>query len=139
MKLFAYKLEDGRLALASIFEDGKDPKKIIDPKGWYIDPSELPVDSQYWFNCLTSDADNRVYISIDKARAFTKERLRMERKPLLEALDVEFQRNLEIMMKPDQTIIAEKNRLRDITKLVNCCSTVEELKKLSCQKLSTTY
>ena len=136
MKLFAYKLENGNLAIASIFEDGKDPREVIDPNGFCIDPSELPNDAQYWFNCLEVDDQKRLYVSLDKARKYTKDRLRQERKPLLEALDVEFQRRLETNLKPDQAIIAEKKRLRDITLLPDTCRCVEELRKLSCAKLS---
>ena len=136
MKLFAYKLEDGKVAIASIFDDSQDPRERIDPNGFYIDPSELPVDSQYWFDCLEIDEKKRLYISLDKARNYTRERLRRERKPLLEALDVEFQRKLEMSSKPDQLIITEKNRLRDITSLPDSCRTIQDLRKLSCEKLS---
>jgi hypothetical protein len=135
MKLFAYRQENGCIALASIFEeDTHDPREKIDPNGWFVDPSELPHDSQYWFNCLTADLDKRIYISLDKAREATRNRLRAERKPLLEALDIEFQRSLEFSGKPDQVVIEEKRRLRDITRLVSTCSTVAELKQLSCSK-----
>ena len=137
MKLFAYRQENGSLAIASIFdEEAHDPREKIHPEGWFVDPSELPTDSQYWFGSLVADNDRRIYVSLDKAREATRQRLRMERKPLLEALDVEFQRRLETNSKPDQAIIAEKKRLRDITLLPDTCSCVEELRKLSCAKLS---
>lgn len=137
MKLFAYKQENGCIAIASIFDESQDPRKKIDPNGWFVDPSELPDDARYWFNSLTADDDKKIYVSLSKAREATKERLRAERKPLLEALDIEFQRSLEISGKPDQVVIEEKRRLRDITRLVSSCSTVAELKELSCKKLST--
>ncbi len=60
----------------------------------------------------------------------TKDRLRAARKPLLEAQDVLFQRALET--GADTTaIIAEKQRLRDVTKLVTLEMTIEELKGVS--------
>ena len=72
-----------------------------------------------------------ISIDIDKAKAITKDRLRAERAPLLAAQDVAFQRALE--SGSDTTaIVAEKQRLRDITNLVDSCTTTDELKALSC-------
>jgi uncharacterized protein YdaT len=70
-----------------------------------------------------------IIIDIDKAKDITKDRLRQERKPLLEAQDVAFQRALE-SNADTSAIVAEKQRLRDITKLVDVANTVEELKVL---------
>jgi hypothetical protein len=70
-----------------------------------------------------------IKINFDKAKQITKERLRQERKPLLEAQDILFQRSLEINSDTSK-IIAEKQRLRDITKLVDNATTLEELKQL---------
>ena len=71
-----------------------------------------------------------VNINIDKAKDITKDRLRAERKPLLEAQDVAFQRALET--GADTTaIVAEKARLRDITNQVDTMTTVDELKTAS--------
>ena len=68
-----------------------------------------------------------VNINIDKAKDITKDRLRAERKPLLEAQDVAFQRALET--SADTTaIVAEKARLRDITDQVDTMTTLDELK-----------
>jgi hypothetical protein len=70
-----------------------------------------------------------IIIDIDKAKDITKDRLRAERKPLLEAQDVAFQRALE-SGADTSAIVAEKQRLRDITNLVDDADTVEELKAL---------
>ena len=68
-----------------------------------------------------------ITIDITKAKDITKDRLRAERKPLLEALDIEFIKAQE--QGADTTaIVAEKQRLRDITKQVDNLTTVEELK-----------
>jgi hypothetical protein len=70
-----------------------------------------------------------IIIDINKAKDITKDRLRQEREPLLLAQDIAFQRALEI--NADTTaIVAEKQRLRDITTLVDTANTVEELKAL---------
>ena len=70
---------------------------------------------------------------MNKAKDITKERLREERKPLLEAEDIKFMRAQE--EGSDTTaIVAEKKRLRDITNQVDSCTTTDELKALSCSK-----
>lgn len=73
-----------------------------------------------------------ISIDIDKAKAITKSRLRAERAPLLAALDVAFQRALE-SGSDTAAIVAEKQRLRDITNLVDTCTTTDELRSLKCQ------
>jgi len=71
-----------------------------------------------------------IIIDINKAKDITKDRLRQEREPLLLAQDVAFQRALEI--NADTTaIVAEKQRLRDITNQVDTMTTVEELKTVT--------
>ena len=70
-----------------------------------------------------------ITINIDKAKAITKDRLRAERTPLLQAQDVAFQRALET--NSDTTaIVAEKQRLRDITQLADQATTLEQLKQI---------
>jgi hypothetical protein len=70
-----------------------------------------------------------ITINFDKAKAITKDRLRAERTPLLQAQDVAFQRALE--EGADTTaIVAEKQRLRDITNLADQATTLDELKEL---------
>jgi hypothetical protein len=70
-----------------------------------------------------------ITINLNKAKDITKERLRTERAPLLQAQDVAFQRALE--EGADTTaIVAEKQRLRDITQLADTAQTPEELKAL---------
>ena len=73
--------------------------------------------------------DMAIIIDIDKAKDITKDRLRQEREPLLLAQDVAFQRALEINADTS-AIVAEKQRLRDITTLVDTANTVEALKAL---------
>lgn len=71
-----------------------------------------------------------ITINLDKAKAITKDRLRAERTPLLQAQDVAFQRALE-SGADTSAIVAEKQRLRDITKLADQATTLDELKQLS--------
>ena len=71
-----------------------------------------------------------IVINIDKAKEITKDRLRVERAPLLQAQDVAYMRALE-SSSDTSPILAEKQRLRDITQLADACSSLEELKTLS--------
>ena len=70
-----------------------------------------------------------ITININKAKDITKDRLRQEREPLLLAQDIAFQRALE-SNADTSAIVAEKQRLRDITTLVDTTNTVDELKAL---------
>ena len=68
-----------------------------------------------------------IITDITKAKVIVKEKLRLDRKPLLEAQDILYQRALET--SADTTaIIAEKQRLRDITNNVDAMSTESALK-----------
>lgn len=71
-----------------------------------------------------------ITINMDKAKAITKARLRVEREPLLAAQDVAFQRALETSADTS-VIVAEKQRLRDITKLADAATTLDELKAIT--------
>jgi hypothetical protein len=72
-----------------------------------------------------------IIINFDKAKEITKNKLRVEREPLLTALDIQFQRALETNADTSD-IIDEKNRLRNITSVVDECSSLDELKELRC-------
>ena len=96
-----------------------------------VDSSELPEQDNDFFNSWEL-TDGVVSVNIDKAKAQTKTRLRAEREPLLAAQDVAFQRALE-EGKSTAAIVAEKTRLRDITKLVDPCADTAELRALNCE------
>ena len=72
-----------------------------------------------------------ITVNLAAAKTITKERLRNERKPLLETQDVLFQRALETSASTT-AIVAEKERLRDITDQVDALSSLDDLKALSC-------
>ena len=90
---------------------------------------ELPQADNDFFDAWEL-ADGEVTVNLTKAKSITKNRLRAERAPLLAAQDVLFQRAQE--SGGDTTaIVAEKNRLRDITDLADTCTTTAELRALS--------
>ena len=74
-----------------------------------------------------------ITISIPKAKDITKDRLRIDRKPLLEAQDILFIQAQE-SGSDTTTIVAENQRLRDITKGVDSCTTTDQLKALSVEE-----
>lgn len=71
-----------------------------------------------------------IVVDIIKAKEITKNRLRNERLPLFEQLDIDVLRNLSDPIKLAEIEI-EKQRLRDITKIVDTLSTIEELKNIT--------
>jgi hypothetical protein len=73
-----------------------------------------------------------ITININKAKQITKERLRSERDPLLKEQDVAFQRALEAG-SDTAAIVTEKQRLRDITKLADQATTLDQLKSIKCE------
>ena len=80
-----------------------------------------------------------ITINLAKAKEITKDRLRIERKPLCdsvgkvliicEAQDVLFMKAQEDGANTS-AIVTEKNRLRDITKLADSADTTDKLKLL---------
>ena len=70
-----------------------------------------------------------ITINLTKAKEIKKESLRAERKPLLEAQDVAYMRAQEAG-EDTTAIVAEKQRLRDITILCDTATSVEDLKAI---------
>jgi hypothetical protein len=68
-----------------------------------------------------------ITVDINKAKAITKDRLRAERKPLLEEQDILFMKAQEAGTSTS-AIVTEKQRLRDITNQVDSMTTTDELK-----------
>jgi hypothetical protein len=135
MRTFVYPNKDDktRLVVACLADETMDPLETISPDGFFLDDSCLPPDASYWFDCLTITGPNKIHVDMDKARELTRKRLRMERIPLLEELDVQFQRALEANPSSIPTdIVKKKQALRDITRLVSSCSSPGELKALCC-------
>lgn len=68
-----------------------------------------------------------IQVDITKAKVITKDRLRVDRKPLLEAQDILFMKAQEAGTSTS-AIVTEKQRLRDITNQVDSMTTTDELK-----------
>jgi hypothetical protein len=93
-----------------------------------VNLTDLPRDNDF-YDAWEMDATS-VTVNFAKAVELTKKRLRAERTPLLAAQDVAFQRALE--SGADTTaIVAEKQRLRDITNIT--ATTLDELRALKAE------
>ena len=96
-----------------------------------VDSSELPEADNDFFDAWELN-NNVVSVNIDKAKDLTKARLRRERAPLLAAQDVLYMRALET--GADTTaVVAEKQRLRDITQLADQAQSLEALRAITVQ------
>ena len=112
----------GELDIQAVKEKDTPEHSII------VDMDSLPNADNDFFDAWELQ-DGVVSVNLSKAKEVTKKRLRMEREPLLAAQDVAFQRALET--GADTTaIVTEKQRLRDITKLADSCTTTDQLRNL---------
>lgn len=131
MQVIIYTTENGNVAVCiPTGELSIEEVKAKDtPEGsLIIDSTELPNEHDDFFNAWELH-NGVVEVNFNKAIEITKNRLREERTPLLQEQDVAFQRALET--GADTTaIVAEKQRLRDITKLAEQATTLNELKAL---------
>lgn len=93
-----------------------------------VDQFSLPNQHNDFYDAWEMD-ETSVMVNLEKAKEITKNRLRAERTPLLAAQDVLFQRALE-SGADTSAIVAEKNRLRDITKLADSATTLDELRAI---------
>lgn len=93
-----------------------------------VDKDTLPQADNDFFEAWELNGST-VSVNLSKAKEITKKRLRAEREPLLQAQDVIFQRALET--GADTTaIVAEKQRLRDITNQVDTATTTAQLRSI---------
>jgi hypothetical protein len=70
-----------------------------------------------------------ITVNFEKAKTATADRLRKERMPKLQDLDVQYQRALETGADTAD-IVAQKHVLRDLPAQVDTCTTLTELKNL---------
>ena len=96
-----------------------------------VDSDTLPNSDNDFFDAWELSGST-VSVNISKAKEITKKRLRAEREPLLATQDVLFQRALET--SADTTaIVAEKQRLRDITTQVDSATTTAQLRAMKAE------
>lgn len=130
-KVIIYRNENGGVSVCS--PDPKEDIEFVKAKDTpehsiIVDEEDLPLIHDDFFDAWELDGD-QVIVHHGKAIEITKNRLRVERAPLLQAQDVAFQRALE-QNADTAAIVAEKQRLRNITQLADAATTIEELKEI---------
>lgn len=96
-----------------------------------VDHEDLPNEDNDFFDAWELN-NGTVSVNFTKAQAITKARLRAERAPLLAAQDVAFQRAIETGADT-VAVVAEKDRLRNITTLADAATTLDELRALKAE------
>jgi hypothetical protein len=132
MQVIVYSQENGQVAVC--YPTGELPiEELLSrdcPQGAVIvDNDSLPNEHDEFFDAWELNGST-VSINLTKAKEITKTRLRVERVQLLLAQDILFQRAIETSADTS-AIVAEKQRLRDITKLVDSATTTDELKSIT--------
>jgi hypothetical protein len=146
VRLFSDNLKDNQMTQAIIFTNDNGGVSTCIPTGEIsidavltkdvpagrgariVNLTDLPRDNDF-YDAWEMDTTS-VTVNFAKAVELTKNRLRAERTPLLAAQDVAFQRALE--KGTDTTaIVAEKQRLRDITNIT--ATTLDELRALKAE------
>jgi hypothetical protein len=134
MQVIIYSQDNGRLAVCT--PTGELPIEKVQAKDTpsdsvIVDSSSLPNEHSEFFNAWELNGST-VTVNLTKAKEITKDRLRAERTPLLQVQDIAFQRALE-SNADTAAIVAEKQRLRDITTLADQATTLEQLKELKAE------
>jgi hypothetical protein len=96
-----------------------------------FDLDSLPIENNDFFNAWKL-INGQIVVDIPEAILLTKTRLRFERAQVFQVLDVAFMRALE-MGQSTAEIVAEKQRLRDITNLADLETTVAGLRALKAE------
>lgn len=114
-----------------------DPITLVNINGKIVDGNLAPKDRTFR-NAWALDEENSIVIDMDKAITIQKENLRIDRKPILEGLDVEYQRADEKGdVEKKKEIIKIKEKLRNVTsdKRLEKAKTPEELENLTLEVL----
>lgn len=118
-QVFQKDVPDEYKSTAHIVEDEVIPSDRTFRDAWQLDYNEKDK------KLVPAISEN-----LDKAKEIHKEKLRAERKPLLEEQDILFMKALETN-SDTKKILEEKQRLRDITELVDKCDNTIDLRKIT--------
>jgi len=130
MSFITYPQPNGQVAVVIPAGDVAAAIKDV-PRGYpYKIVSSLNIDNDF-FNAYEFDSETGAKLNADKAKAIWKNKWRDARKPLLEALDVEFMKAVETGDTQKQALIAaDKQALRDVTDTEIPGTTSEEIKSV---------
>ena len=134
-KRIIYTQENGLIALVSLAPEAT-IADCIPPNTPYleIDESELPDTTTLidYFDALTINFSlSAIDIDLSKAREVTKDILRVQREPLFQKNDLQLRDAIISGNKTEIDLyVKERDRLRDITTIVDKISSFSELKAL---------
>ena len=139
-RLIIFEQADGRVGICA--PTGEIPIEDVQARhyptnSFIVEPSALPMADYDFSDAWRMSPQGEISVDLEAAKEVTRTRLRTERKPLLAALDIAFIKAIEFGT-PTAEISAEKQRLRDITLLVDPCTTLQELRSLRCSKVEIT-
>ena len=124
----------GELSIEQVFQ--KDVPYEYAHTAYIVDDEVITSDRTFrdaWKHEFLTDGETEIHFIIEdvnKAKVIHKERLREERERAFKPLDVAFSIALE-KGEDTKVIVKEKQRLRDITKFVDKCETIEDIKKIT--------
>jgi hypothetical protein len=125
-----YPQPNGQVAIIIPTGDVNDAIKDVPAGVEYKIVSSLNIDNDF-FNAYEFDSENGAKLNADKAKAIWKNKWRGARKPLLEALDIDFIKEVESGDTQKQAqIVTEKQALRDVTQTEIPGTTAEEIKSV---------
>jgi hypothetical protein len=117
MPFITYPQANGQFAVIIPTGDVQDCLKDVPANTPYKIVDSLDIDDSY-FNSYDYSEETGAVLNMDKAKAIRLDQFREARKPLLEALDVDYMRALEVEDSVAAAAIAvRKQELRDVTKL----------------------
>lgn len=136
-----WKQPDNSVAVTHLANPSASPSKEAEmlksrgdiPADWEMVATAITLpDTREWRDAWSwTTPDPVIDICPIKAADLTKERLRKEREPLLASLDIQFMKALE-QGQDTSAIVAEKQRLRDITDSATSNKSLEQLKAIKC-------
>jgi len=122
----------GEVSIDVVFQ--KDVPEQYKATAMIVEDDVIPSDRQ--FRNAWKYEEGKIVEDINKAKEIHKDRLRAEREIAFKPLDVEFMKSFE-QGTDTKDILEEKQRLRDITKLVDKCETIEDIKKITIDSKET--
>lgn len=131
MKTIYYKQENGSLAITAFLNEEIAEKTIKSFKENNIPFGEITESTQiddFFFDAYTVADNAEIKVNFTKAKEIQKNKWRGLRVPILEKLDIEYMRALEVGDTSKQELIkSQKQALRDVTS-IELPDSLEEIK-----------
>lgn len=131
MKTIYYKQQNGNLGVIAFLSDDaseKQIKKLKDENTPYGNIEDISDFDDFFFDTYRVSSSGEVSVDFTKAKEIQKNKWRDLRAPILEKLDIEYMRALEVGDTSKQELIkSQKQALRDVTS-IELPDSLEEIK-----------